>query len=196
MALENTLTENFNGTLPEDVKSNSDCITLYDSEISDCISEMVKVDKTINVEKLKETYKNMFSSEIEDYSSVSNIHNEYIYSRITNRYYVNELKSNSTSSKIYYVYYKNYNSPYEHVDLATVDVSVLCVELEGNGKLYKVSDIFGNLIKEQLSESDINTYVRNIKNYDLSTIHVTYKFDNNSTYGLTLSSIDKESNWE
>ena len=72
----------------------------------------------------------------------------------------------------------------------------MCVELEGNGKLYKVSDIFGNLIKEQLSESDINTYVRNIKNYDLSTIHVTYKFDNNSTYGLTLSSIDIESNWE
>lgn len=71
MALENTLIENFNGTLPEDVKSNSDCITLYDSEISDCISEMVKVDKTINVEKLKETYKNMFSSEIEDYASVS-----------------------------------------------------------------------------------------------------------------------------
>ena len=155
---------------------------------------MVKVDKTINVEKLKESYKNMFSSEIEDYASVSNIHNEYIYSRITNRYYVNELKSNSTSSKIYYVYYKNYNSPYEYVDLATVDVSVLCVELEGNGKLYKVSDIFGNLIKEHLSESDINTYVRNIKNYDLSTIHVTYKFDNNFTYGLTLSSIDKESN--
>ena len=76
MALENTLTENFNWTLPEDVKSNSDCITLYDSEISDCISEMVKVDKTINVEKLKESYKNMFSSEIEDYASVSNIDNE------------------------------------------------------------------------------------------------------------------------
>jgi hypothetical protein len=185
VVLENTLTDIFIGDLPDDIKNDFECVIENKTDENACIIN------TISIDKLKETYKDMFGSELTEFTSVNN---KYNYSALTNRYYINESTANDNYSKTYYVYYNNYNSPYEHVDLATVDVSVLCVELEGNAKLYKVTDIFGNTIKEHLTTSEISTYVKNVDNYNSSSVHVTYKFDNNSSYGLTFSTIKKNNN--
>ena len=190
IALENTQRKDYNGNIPEDVKNDLFCVNSND--LYDC-NEVASINgiKVISLDDLNETYKNMFGDTISNYITITNVKNSYVYSNITNSYYLKETDYVGVSNKLYYVYYNSYNSPYEHPERATVDVSVLVVEVEDNGKLYKISDVYDNLIKEHLSEKEMNEFVENIKNYNGSVIHVTYNFDNSSQYGVTLSTIEK-----
>ena len=166
-------------------------ITDYNSlNDCDCIEDKNKDTYSLKIEDVKKTYFDMFGEELTNLTSVISDYYSYFYNEFNNLFYAVEVNYNSEEETEYYVYYNNYNSPYEHPDKATVDVSVLAVSKENDG-LYTVSDIYGDAIVKHLSSSEVETYVKDDKNYKSNDL-VTYLFNNNSSYGLTFSSIIKK----
>lgn len=165
-------------------------ITDYNSlNDCDCIDDRNSDAYSLKVEDVKKTYFDMFGEELTNLTNVISDYYSYFYNEFNNLFYAVEVDYNSEDDTEYYVYYNNYNSPYEHPDKATVNVSVLAVSKENDG-LYTISDIYGDAIVKHLSSSEVETYVKDVKNYKSNDL-VTYLFNNNSSYGLTFSSIIK-----
>ena len=166
-------------------------ITDYNSfNDCDCIDDRNSDAYSLKVEDVKKTYLDMFGEELTNLTNVISDYYSYFYNEFNNLFYAIKVNYNSEDETEYYVYFNNYNSLYEHPDKATVNVSVLAISKENDG-LYTISDIYGDAIVKYLSSSEVETYVKDVKNYKSNDL-VTYLFNNNSSYRLTFSSIIKK----
>ena len=165
----------------------SDIRNMYFNNEDEYMYESVQVN-TVNVSDLKKVYKNMFGEDLKDFVTINDGCKQYIYSALSNMYYLKSTSCSDTSDDTYYIYYNGYNSPYEHHDVATVNVSVVGVVKELNNNLYKVVDVYGDTVKEHLTSKDVEDYVKNVESYNsVKGFEVNYTFDNTSTYGLTFN---------
>ena len=180
VALENTK-KSVTSNIPDDIKTNyfNGDLVYGDTEVSNIQVEV------ISFSDLNNTYKDMFGSDITAYLSVNGTDIKYICDNQNKVYYLKHNGYDNMSGITYYIYYNGYNSPYEHHDVATVNVSVIGV-LNENSDLYKVTNVYGDVIKEHLTKNELDEFVSDENNYSLvSSYQVNYKFDNDSSYGLT-----------
>lgn len=145
----------------------------------------------INNKDIKQIYMDLYGEEISNFVDVSNEFYSYVYKELNDVYYIQNNDNNMYDNIKYYVYYDNYNSPYEHPDKATVDVHILAVKPDViNDGLYSVSNLYGDIIKNHLNKNEVLAFVKTTSNYQ-DGIMVKYNFNNNLKYGLTFESVNR-----
>lgn len=168
--------------IPDDIKLayyNSAEDSLYQSSLVTFVSK----------ESLQTTYKDMYGETLTNFANATVNCKEYLYSNSSNKYYLKSVNCADLNNVTYYIYYDGYNSPYEHHDVATVNVSILGITKESDS-LYRIVNIYGDEIEKHLTFSEATEYINNVDNYaKVKSFEVNYKFNNDSSYGLNFTEV-------